>query len=203
MGGEWADKDRMWWLASAVVVGGLTLCGLGWAWKRRRDWVAGLDRLAESPPGDGPVDPRGSAEGHFLRGCAVLEARRPAAAVRHFQLAHHGDHAYELAAILSFTCMKMGAEDMPQLLRIVDQTIRETSRSRIPSCSREKEFLAWLARLSEPLPEGLSAYGAMLWRLPILPLRQQLLAAQEGRFEWAGALFAERKAGPRAATSPA
>jgi len=194
----------MWWIVGVVAGGLLLLFGFGREWKRRRGWDAHLDQLIQSPPGTGPVDPHATAEAHFLRGCAVLESRQPAAGVRHFQLAHHGDHAYEMAAILTFTCMKMSPEDMPQLLRIFVQTLRETSRSRIPSCSRENAFLTRIAALTDaPPPAGLSAYGTMCWRLPIAPLRTQLLAAHEANFEWAAELFSEPKSAPAVATAPA
>ena len=203
MGVEWAHKNVMWWIVGAVTVGVLLSSHSVWRWKRRRDWVVHLDRLVQCPPKAGPVQSRATAEEHFLRGCAVLESRQPAAAVRHFQLAHHGNHAYELAAILTFTCMKMGRVDMPQLLRILLQTFHETSRSRIPSCSCEKDFLARIGKLSDPLPGELSAKGVMLWRLPISPIRQQLLTAREERFEWAAELFSESKPAPAVATAPA
>jgi len=193
----------MWWIAGAAMVALGVVMGLGWQWKRRRDWVAHVDRLVHAPPSAGSVVAGASAEEHFLRGCAVLASGQPAAAAQHFQLAHHGDHAYEIAAILTFTCMKMAHEDMPQLLRILVQTLAQAARAPIPSCPREKEFLARIKPLSQPSEGGLSATGRMLWQLPIAPLRQQLIAAQEAGFDWAADLLTTAKSAPSVATAPA
>ncbi len=118
----------------------------------------------------------GCAVTRYLLACHLLDAGRPATAVRHLMVAHHGCPQFESAALLVFAGLNGMAQRGAPLLPVLLATWDEFRRPIFDRWPLERRLLDAFAE-PDPGVRSVSALAARLWRLPIQSLRSQLRAA--------------------------
>lgn len=121
----------------------------------------------------------------YLLGCQELERARPAAAVRHYMVAHHAEPAYQSAALLAFAGLNWLRRRGDPLLAVLLDTWEEFRRPEFDRTRRERRLLDALAG-PDPGLAPVSGLARRLWRLPVRTLRAQLrdaiLSRAAGRY---------------------
>lgn len=109
----------------------------------------------------------------YILGCHCLDRNRIAQGVRHMMIAHHGEPAFESAALLVFAGLNWVDCREAALLPVLLNTWEEFRRPEFDRNAKERRLLD--AFDEQPLPrDALSTLARRLWRLPIRSLRAQI-----------------------------
>lgn len=112
----------------------------------------------------------------FLLGCQCFDRNRPATAVRHMMIAHHGAPDLESAALLVFAGMNWIARRGSPLLAVLLDTWEEFRRPEFDRTHLERTLLDAFAEPRERI-DAAAPLARQLWRLPLRTLRRQLVTA--------------------------
>jgi hypothetical protein len=108
----------------------------------------------------------------YVAACRCLDDGLPAAAARHFMLAHHAECELESASLLAFACLLHSGKRSQPFIETLRTTWEEFRRPAFDRTPTETAILDALADASRPA--GLAAPLAEFWRLPSRVLREQI-----------------------------